>query len=234
MLDRIPRRLHISFTKSVPSTDDSVEVTTPPAPDEVDFVAYGADCILSGRTVLDDDRLTDMLNSHDEYSLSDVLVERFDGGLPITIPEIVVPRDELWLVHATGPRGTLERRRRTAQQHVAVKMGPYNVRGFYHGLPGTDPALAISRRKPMVPLTRARIEYTIGGQAREELVDAVIINRYQVEWIEAVEPDRLAFPAGPTRPAPTPPAATATEPATTVPAATAGAPAGTPVAAHRT
>jgi hypothetical protein len=219
MLDRIPRRLHLSFSRSVPSTDDSVETPEPPASDEVDFVAYGVDCILSGRTVLDDDRLTDMLNSHDEYALSDVLVERFDGGLPIAIPEIVVPRDELWLVHATGPRGTRARRRRTAQQHVAVKMGPYSVRGFYHGLPGTDPAMAISRRKPMVPLTRARIEYTIGGQAREVVVDAVIINRYQVDWIEAVEPDRVEFPAGPTRRASPAPATTA---------------AGAPVVAHRT
>jgi hypothetical protein len=31
---------------------------------EVDFVAYGEDFILSGRTVLDGDRLTDMLNRH--------------------------------------------------------------------------------------------------------------------------------------------------------------------------
>jgi hypothetical protein len=97
-------------------------------------------------------------------------------------------------------------------------MGPYSVRGFYHGLPGSDPAIAISRRKPMVPLTRARIEYTIAGQAREVLVDAVIVNRYQVDWVEAVEPDRLDFPAGPTRPA--------AAPVTTA--------SGTPVVAHRT
>lgn len=214
MLDRIPRRLHLSFTRSTGPADVLDDVPATPALDEVDFVAYGVDCILSGRTVLDDVRLTDMLNGHDEYALSDVIVERFDGGLPIALPEVLVPRDELWLVHASGPRGTVERRRRTAQQHVAVKMGPYSVRGFYHGLPGTDPAMAISRRKPMVPLTRARIEYTIGGQAREVLVDTVIVNRYQVDWIEAVEPDGLDFPAGPKRTASTAP--------------------GTPVVAHRT
>ena len=207
MLDRIPRRLHLSFTRSTDLADGSDETPTPPTLDEVDFVAYGVDCVLSGRTVLDDVRLTDMLNSHDEYALSDVIVEPFDGGPSIALPEVLVPRDELWLVHASGPRGTVERRRRTAQQHVAVKMGPYSVRGFYHGLPGTDPEMAISRRKPMVPLTRARIEYTIAGQAREVLVDTVIVNRYLVDWMEAVEPERLDFPAGPKRPASTAPAA---------------------------
>ena len=214
MLDRIPRRLHLSFTRSTDLADGSDETPATPTLDEVDFVAYGVDCILSGRTVLDDVRLTDMLNSHDEYALSDVIVEPFDGGPSIALPEVLVPRDELWLVHASGPRGTVERRRRTAQQHVAVKMGPYSVRGFYHGLPGTDPEMAISRRKPMVPLTRARIEYTIAGQAREVLVDTVIVNRYLVDWMEAVEPERLEFPEGPKRPATAAP--------------------GTPVAAHRT
>ena len=200
MLDRIPRRLHLGFTRSTVSTrspGDSDAISIPPMQSDVDFVAYGLDCVLSGRTILDGDRLTDMLNEHDEYALSDVLVERFDGGPPITVREIVVPRDELWLVHATEPRGNTERRHRTAQQHVAMRMGPYAVRGFYHALPGTDPASAISRRKPMVPLTRARIEYTMAGELREVLVDAVIVNRDQVDWIKEVEPDRLEFPVGP-------------------------------------
>jgi hypothetical protein len=199
MIESIPRRLRLAFTRTTPSTDGSVETSIPPAQDEVDFVAYGVDCVLSGRAVLDGDRLTDMLNDHDEYVLIDVTVERFDGGPSITVPEVVVPRDELWLIHATGPRGDSGRRHRTAQQHVALKVGPYSVRGFYHALPGSDPATAITRRKPMVPITRARIEYEIGGETREVLVDAVIVNRYQVDWIEATEPDRGEFPAGPKR-----------------------------------
>ena len=66
-----------------------------------------------------------MLNDHDEYALIGVTVERFDGGPPMEVAELVVPRDELWLVHASGPRGNVERRHRTAQQHIAIKMGPY-------------------------------------------------------------------------------------------------------------
>jgi hypothetical protein len=198
MIDRIPRRLRLAFTGSTASADGSLDAPTTSA-HEVDFVAYGLDCVLSGRTVLDGDRLTDMLNDHDEYALVDVIVERFDGGPPIVVPEIVVARDELWLVHATEPRGNSQRRHRTAQQHVAISMGPYSVRGFYHALPGTDPATAIGRRKPMVPLTGARIAYTLDGQEREVDVDAIIVNRDQVDWVAEVEPDRLEFPVGPKR-----------------------------------
>ena len=167
---------------------------------EVDFVAYGEDCVLFGRTILDGDRLSDMLNEHDEYVLAGVTVERFDGGPPMAVDEVVVGRDEILLVHASGPRGNVERRHRTAPQHLAIKMGRYKVRGFYHAVPGTDPVASIRRRRVMVPLTDVRIEFTIGGEAREVRAEAVIMNRDQIDWMEAVEPDRAEFPAGPKRP----------------------------------
>ena len=59
--------------------------------DEVEFVAYGEDCILSGRTVLDADRLSDMLNANDEYALVGVTVERLHDGTPLQVDEVVVP-----------------------------------------------------------------------------------------------------------------------------------------------
>jgi len=199
MIDRFPRRLRVAF--GTPDAMASLVSMTiePELPDVVDFVAYGADCILSGRTVLDGDRLTDMLNDHDEYALVGVTVERFDGGLPLTVQEVIVPRDELWLVHASGPRGSVARRTRTAPQYVAVKIGPYSVRGFFHGMPGTDPLSSIQRRKPMVPLTLARIQYTIGGHERDDRVETLIVNRDQIEWLEATELDRADFPSAPTR-----------------------------------
>jgi len=197
MIDRLPSRLRLAFMHDEPPI---VEVAVvPETPEIVDFVAYGADCVLSGRTILDGDRLSDMLNDHDEYELDGVRVERFDGGPPIVVDEIVVPRDELWLVHASGPRGAVGRRTRTAPQHVAIKMGPYNVRGFFHTMPGTDPLSSIQRRRSMIPLTQARIEYTIGGDERDERVDTLIVNRDQIEWLQVTEPDRAEFPAAPSR-----------------------------------
>ena len=84
-------------------------------------------------------------------------------------------------------------------QHIAIKMGPYRVRGDFHSLPGADPVEAFRRRTIMVPLTDARIEYTIGGQTRETLVDAVIVNREQIDWLEAIAPNQAEFPEGPKR-----------------------------------
>ena len=202
MLDRIPRRLLVAFTRSGPATETQDPAAAAALGDEVDFFAYGEDCILSGRTILDGDRLTDMLNEHDEYALIGVMVERLDGGQPMEVAELVVPRDEVWMVHASGPRGDSARRHRTLQQHVAIKMGPYQVRGFYHALPGTDPVAAIRRRKAMVPLTAARIEFTAGGEKRDVRVDTVIVNRDLMEWVEAIEPDRIDFPVRATRVAP--------------------------------
>ena len=200
MIERLPQRLRVAFSRS----DATPTAAADDGADEVDFVAYGEDCILSGRTILDGDRLSDMLNDNDEYALIGVTVERFDEGEPMAVDEIVVGREEIYLVHASGPRGDADRRHRTSQQHIALKMGPYKVRGFYHALPGSDPLLAIRRRRIMVPLTNARIFYSIGGEPHEVLVDTVILNRDHIEWLEAVEPDRAEFPAGPQRTAPDP------------------------------
>lgn len=193
MIDRLPRRLRLGRTR-----EEEIEPIAGPVPDEVAFVAYGEDCILSGRAVLDADRLTDMLNEHDEYLVAGLVVERFDEVAPFALDdEIAVPRDEIFIVHASGPRGDANRRHRTMPQHLALKMGPYKVRGFFHALPGADPVVALRRRKTMVPLTNVRIEYTIHDQRREVTVDTVIVNREQVDWVQAVHPSQVEFPEGP-------------------------------------
>lgn len=193
MIAPLPRRLHLGFGSS---RGDSSPL---PADDQrlVAFVAYGEDRILSGEAVLDADRLTDMLNDHDEYVLAGVTVERFDDGVPLDGSEIVVPRDQIFLVHATGPRGDVARRLHTTPQHLAIKMGPYEVRGFFHALPGADPIDALRRRKAMVPITKARIVYTFRGERRETQVETLIVNREQIDWVEQVVPHQVAFPAGP-------------------------------------
>jgi hypothetical protein len=203
MIDRLPRRLRLGFSKSadpVPETGRQADVV---------FVAYAEDCIVTGRTVLDAGRLTDMLNAHDEYVLLGVTVERFVGDEPLEVAEIVVPRDEIFLVQASGPRGEEARRHRTMPHRMVVKMGPYEVYGDFHALPGADPADAFHRRKAMVPLTDARIEFTIGGQRRVTLVETVIVNREQIDWVGAVAASQVGLPetknqlvARPARPAP--------------------------------
>ena len=193
MIDKLPRRLRLGFGEADVPTGDIAQ-----APDQLEFVAYGEDCILSGRAVLDSDRLTDMLNDHDEYAVSGLSVQRFDDPTPFELDdEIVVPRDEIILVQATGPRGDAARRHRTMPQFLALKMGPYKVRGYFHALPGADPVVAIRRRKTMVPLTDAKIEYAMHGSRREVKVDTVIVNRDQIDWVEIMLPNQVEFPEGP-------------------------------------
>ena len=204
MIKSLGRRLHLQFGGQ-PRGDE-------PAPDvepvagahpEVEFVAYGEDVLLSGRIRLNTDRLTDMLNAHDEFLLTDVLCERLVDGSAVELREILVQRDELLLVHATGPRGDQQRRQRTRPLPMALQSGPYALRGYLHTLPGTDPILHLRRRKTMVPLTEAWLEYESGTQRQRRRLSGVIVNRELIDWIlpatdEEVEvPDMPVAKAGP-------------------------------------
>jgi hypothetical protein len=180
------------------------DIEAAPETDQVEFLAYGEDCILVGRTALDAERLTDMLNAHDEYLLEGVTVERLDEGESFELAEIAVPRDEIYLVHANEPRGDIARRHHTMPQHLAIKLGPYRVRGFFHALPGADPVEALRRRMAMVPLTDARIEYRFQGETRAIRVDVVIVNREQIDWVQEVSASQVDFPADPEHLAPKP------------------------------
>jgi hypothetical protein len=162
----------------------------------VEFVAYAVDCILSGHVRLAADRLTDMLNQYDQIELVDVMVQRLDGLGAVEVKEIVARRDELLLVHATGPRGSLERRQRTRPHPLELKLGPYYVRGDLHAPLGHDPLVSIRRRKAMVPVTNAWIEYPVGGERNRRRVGALVVNRHQIdviapardEWSELPDP----------------------------------------------
>ena len=181
------RRLRVVFQRSGDPEDGStLPGDTGPARNLlplVDFVAYAVDCVLYGRVRLAAERLTDMLNTHDDLDLVDVMVERLDGQGAIEVKEVLVRRDELLLVHATGPRGNLGRRTRTREHPLAVRIGPYDVRGSLHASPGHDPLMTIIRRKPMVPMTDAWIEYLSGGERRRRRVGALIVNREQIDTV---------------------------------------------------
>lgn len=184
MIESLGRRLRVVFGRSA-----SAERTEAPRPDPtrttqlVEFVAYGEDCVLSGVVRMAADRLTDMLNDHDEYLLVDVLVEGLAGDRAVEVTEVLVRREELLLVAAAGPRGNQGRRHRTRSHPVAIQMGPYQVRGYLHALPGADPVQAIRRRQPMVPLTDAWIEFPPSSGRERRRVGTVVVNREQIDWI---------------------------------------------------
>jgi hypothetical protein len=149
----------------------------------VDFVAYAEDCVLSGRVRLAADRMTDLLNQHDEVQLMDVMVQRLRDAGALEANEVMVRREEILFVHAAGPRGEAGRRRRTLLHPLAMQLGPYQVRGYLHALPGSPPLVSIRSREPMVPLTDAWIEYDDGTVHHRHHVGAIVVNRDQIDWI---------------------------------------------------
>jgi hypothetical protein len=196
VIESLGRRLRVVFQRADDQDDASPpSLERPPAETLlplVDFVAYASDCVLYGRVRLAAERLTDMLNAHDEFDLVDVMVERLDGLGAVEVKAVVVPRHELLLVHATGPRGSQERRTRTREHPLAFRVGPYEVRGDLHAFPGHDPLVTIRRRKSMVPITDAWVEYQVGAERRRQRVGALVVNRDQMdtvthaidEWVE--------------------------------------------------
>jgi hypothetical protein len=152
-------------------------------PPEIEFVAYAEDCILSGHVRLAADRLSDLVNEHEELELVDVLVAELSGGDGYAVHELLVKREEILVLHATGPRGRVDRRQRTRQHPVVVKVGPYEVRGYIHALPGSDPIAGLRRRRAIVALTDAVIEYWVGRERVRRRVSTVLINRELADMI---------------------------------------------------
>jgi hypothetical protein len=150
----------------------------------VDFVAYGQDCTLSGQIRLGTERLTDLLNGNDPWQLVDVMAESFDGVELVEIKEVEVPREEILMVHATGPRGSNEQRHRTNLHPVIMRVGRFRIRGYLHARPGLDPLHVIARSRPMVPLTDASIEYEHHGFRERRRVGTILVNRDRIDVID--------------------------------------------------
>ena len=195
MISALGRRLRLVLRQpedaepAVETRDESGELP------EVEFVAYADDGRLSGRIRLDTSRLSDMLNDHDEYLLEAVLAERLPEGGTMVVSEFLVQRDELVLVHAMGPRGDRARRHRTAARTVTLRAGPYLVTGDIHAAHGIDPMVFFRRRRPMVPLTDATIEYRTSEGSVREFAGTIIVNRDLLDWVTEVEGTVVDLPS---------------------------------------
>jgi hypothetical protein len=163
---------------------------------EVDFVAYALHERLSGRIRLDSARLSDMLNAHDEFVLVDALAERLPDGGSMVVQEILVRRDELALVHATGPRGDRAQRVPTETHRLVMRAGRYLITGRLHSGAGEDPLASLRSRQPMVPLTAASIEFRVGPEILHEPATTIVVNRDLVDWVRQGQPfgDRSEVP----------------------------------------
>ena len=176
-------RLRMVFGREPAGAEEVAGAGAPPALPWIHMVAFTEDCRVSGQIQLDCDRLSDTLNGHHDYLLCDVLVESLLDGRSIHADEVPIARDELVAVLAEGPRGDPSRRTHTRAYPVSVVVGPYVVHGSIHSLPGVDPLAAARRRRPMIPLSGATIEYPTPTGREVSSCGTIVINRETVDSI---------------------------------------------------
>jgi hypothetical protein len=180
-IDRVGRSLRLVLRRGAPPADPVEEAPTT-AP-EVEFVAFAEDCLVTGQIALSTERLTDLLNEHDEYALVNVVVSGLADGQDFEVPEVTLLRDDLLLAQASEPRGNAGRRRMTRKYGIAAQVGPYLVRGYLHALPGSDAVSSLARRKTMVPLTDVWVDYSSAGEPKHRHMSTAIVNQDRIEWI---------------------------------------------------
>jgi len=173
--------------------EDVVEPDVVPEAPVLRFEAFLTDARIFGHVHLNADRLTDLLNTHDELDLHAATRESLVDGAATPSADVVVPRSQLVAVLASGPRGDPALRRWTHSHPVAVQAGEYLIGGYAHATPGEDPLKAIRVRPPMVPLTDAWLERWRGEERIQQWVGTIIFNRDRTDWIRAVEETDLEF-----------------------------------------
>ena len=194
-----PDRLHFILQRAPEDVFEPDYVSDVPL---VQFVAFGRDHRVFGWIRLRADRLTDLLNTHEELLLTNVEIESLKDGAMRSVDEVLIRRSELIAVHASGPRGDGQRRRRTRAHAIAIQSGNYLIGGYLHVPPGSDPIANVGERPLMVPLTDAWIEYWSGTGRTTQSIGTIIVNREQVDSMRVVTDEDLF--GGLLRPAPTP------------------------------
>jgi hypothetical protein len=151
------------------------------------FVAYQDARRLSGWISLAADRLTDLLNAHDELALEEVKVAEFDDGRSDWADELVIRRADLVAVHASGPPGDASQWQHTEPHAILVRSGRYAIGGILHAAPDAEPLADLAARPPMVPLTDAWIEYRLDGAVLHRAQGTIIVNRERADSIRPME-----------------------------------------------
>ncbi len=192
MITRIRELFDAAGTTAATDASEEMGLAVPdPSTREEEFSAYTEDCRLFGFIMLEHERLVDALNATDAYDVASVLLMALDDGRTLEAREMVVRRDDLIAVRAAGPRGNAARRSRTRPSPVTMQAGPYVVRGYLHAPPGADPLQHLRRRRPMVPITGAWIEYPSLGTTHRARVGTLLVNRAAVDWADHTQESEI-------------------------------------------
>lgn len=183
-----PALLHLPLQQTNEEAFEPDSVSEAPL---VRFSAYITHHRIFGWVRLRADRLTDLLNTHDQLVLSDVEIEDLDDGTRRREESDRIAIRDLLAVHAAGPRGDDTMRHRTRAHPIVIRSGSYLIAGHLHAEPGADPLESLRRRPAMVPLTDAWLEYWPDGSPRRHGVGTIIVNREAADTIELVTDDDL-------------------------------------------
>jgi hypothetical protein len=175
-----PGRLHLDLQLTSEEVFEPDAVADAPL---VRFIAYGDHHRIFGWIQLRAERLTDLLDAHEELLLADFKFESLEDGISQSVEESLIGRRELIAVQATGPRGDASRRHLTRTHPITVQSGNYLIAGYLHADPGVDPAASIDARGAMMPLTDARIEYWSYGELKHRSSGTIIVNREKADRI---------------------------------------------------
>lgn len=149
----------------------------------VELTIYTGDSVACGLLALTADRVTDLMNDRTEFEFVDLLLRSLDDGHGLTVRSIVVARDEIFAAAVTGPRGDPKRRTRTRAIPIELRVGPFDVSGNIHVIPGTDPIIGFRRRRVMVPLTEATIGFDAPDGRQLARFGILLVNRDLTTWV---------------------------------------------------
>jgi hypothetical protein len=152
----------------------------------IGFDAFSIDQRIFGWVRLSADRLTDLLNAHEEIELDNAQIEQLTDGRVASIDRMVVNRDRLIAVRAGGPQGDPARRQRLRLHPLVVRAGSYRIGGHLHAPPGVAPLAEVRDRPTMIPLSSAWLEYWVDGRRKAQWVGTILFNRDKMDSIEVV------------------------------------------------
>ena len=161
----------------------------PPSVHVVRLTLYTGDSLAFGYLPLTAGRVTDLLNECEALEFVDTYLQNIAGGHGLALRVAVIPREEICAVGVAGPRGDPQRRTRTLPIPVELRLGPYDVRGSIHVVPGADPLATFRGRRTMVPLTEATIEWDVPDGRKIARWDTVVVNRLLTDWIAPASRD---------------------------------------------
>lgn len=185
MRSKLSGPLQIVFRPSAPAARaEEPPPDTRPIP-LVGLTVYSGDSLAFGHLALSADRVTDLMNDHETFEFVDTSLQSLDDGHELSVRDVVIAREEIFAVAVSGPRGDPIRRTRTRPIPVELRLGRYDVSGNIHVVPGTDPIANFRRRKVMVPLTEATIEYDSPAGRVLSRFQTILVNRLLTDWIAA-------------------------------------------------